>query len=281
PWSPLVAIQAGGDQTHDGHVHGEETPLFCVHPVGGNVLCYFELARHLGKGQPFYGLQAFGLEPGQTPYTKVTDMAERYLEALKNLQPQGPYQLAGWSFGGVVAFEIACRLQARGESVALLALFDAAVPSTGESHPEPGDDAEFLAALLAQEEISLSLEHLRRLTPDERLTYVIEQGKQDGFFPPDVEPVQVQRLLKVFKTNVQAAQSYQPGSYRGRITYFQAVERPGDIPLEPGQDWEDYAVEGVEIIPVPGNHHNMVKPPHVRVLAEKLKIYLGNRNEIT
>ncbi|MCP3908082.1 MAG: non-ribosomal peptide synthetase, partial [Oceanicoccus sp.] len=124
PWSSLVAIQP----------KGEKPPIFCVHPAGGNVLCYLELAQHMGEDQPFYGLQAFGMEAGQVAYTQVADMAKFYLDEVKALHPHGPYQLAGWSSGGLVAFEMARQLQEQGKPVSLLALLDTAVPSTTQEH---------------------------------------------------------------------------------------------------------------------------------------------------
>ncbi|MCP5003307.1 MAG: amino acid adenylation domain-containing protein, partial [Planctomycetes bacterium] len=104
PWSSLVAIQP----------KGEKLPIFCVHPAGGNVFCYLELAQHLGEEQPFYGLQSFGFEAGQVAHTHVVEMARFYLDEVQTLHPHGPYQLAGWSFGGLVAFEMAIQLQTQG-----------------------------------------------------------------------------------------------------------------------------------------------------------------------
>ncbi len=265
PWSPLVAIQA----------KGEKPPLFCIHPAGGNVLCYFELAQQLGVEQPFYGLQAFGLEAGQAPYTQVIDMAGFYLETLQTMQPQGSYQLAGWSFGGLAAFEIARQLQAQGESVSLLALLDAAAPSVIQEHQEPEDDAQLIVELLQEEEISLSLEHLQQLTPDEQLSYVIEQGRQANLFSSDIDVAQAKRLLRVYKINAEAGRCYQPQFYHGKIILFQSTEKTEDMPIkEPDYGWGDYVTEGVEIIQVPGNHQNMVKSPHVQTLAELLKRHL-------
>ncbi|HYX25875.1 MAG TPA: amino acid adenylation domain-containing protein, partial [Thermoanaerobaculia bacterium] len=110
--SCLVAIQQDGTQT----------PFFCVHPGGGNVFCYTALAYHLGPDRPFYGLQARGREAGEEPLTAVAEMAALYLDAVRRAQPHGPYLLGGWSFGGLVAYEMAQRLTAAGEKVGVLAL---------------------------------------------------------------------------------------------------------------------------------------------------------------
>src|SRR4030095_15337328 len=96
-WSSLVSIQPGGTKH----------PFFCVHGVGGNVLTYRALAQYLGPDQPLYGLQSAGLDGKQTPHTTVEAMAAHYVEAICDLQPEGPYFLGGLSFGGIVAYEMA------------------------------------------------------------------------------------------------------------------------------------------------------------------------------
>ncbi len=114
PWSPLVPIQP----------EGSRPPLFCIHGGGSQVLIYRNLAVRLGREQPLYGLQPVGLDGRQPGLERVEDMAATYLQAIRTRQPCGPYYLAGLSFGGVVAFEMAQQLRAQGQEVALLALFD-------------------------------------------------------------------------------------------------------------------------------------------------------------
>jgi acyl carrier protein len=113
-WSSMVMIQGGG----------KRTPFFCVHAAGGNVLEYRDLARLLGPDQPFYGLQAKGLDGKEEPHTTIKEMADHYLKEMREVQPEGPYLIGGRSSGGTIAFEMACRLAAEGQEVALLALLD-------------------------------------------------------------------------------------------------------------------------------------------------------------
>ena len=101
-----------------------------------------------------------------------------------------------------------------------------------------------------------------------------EQAKQVNFFPRDVDLAQAKRLWQVVKINATVSQCYQPQLYQGSIRLFQATERPDELLAEPDYGWKDYATEGVEIIPIPGNHHNLVKSPPVQVLAEQLERYL-------
>jgi len=113
-WSPLVEIQPNGSRP----------PFFCIHPHGGNVLVYRELANQLGPDQPFFGLQSRGLDGSEEPLSTIEEMAELYLKEVRTVQPHGPYFLGGYCMGGAVAYEMACQLKASGEEIALLALFD-------------------------------------------------------------------------------------------------------------------------------------------------------------
>ena len=103
---------------------GTRPPFFCVHGVGGNVVGFRDLARHLGPDQPFYALQPQGLDGKRECLTNIPEMAKRYMQEIRKIQPEGPYRIGGYSFGGLVAYEMAQQLEAQGEEMALLALFD-------------------------------------------------------------------------------------------------------------------------------------------------------------
>jgi thioesterase domain-containing protein/acyl carrier protein len=257
PWSPLVVIQPGGSKR----------PLFCVHPAGGNITCYYNLAHYLGSEQPFYGLQALGFDEEQEPLTQVEDMATYYIRALQAIQSQGPYLLAGWSFGGLVAFEMAQQLQAQGQQVSFLGLLDTYAPSVAPEAPQ--DDAALLVNLFA-EGIALSLEHLQQLGSDEQLIYVMEQARQVNQLSPDFGLPQARRLLQVYKSNSQAAQNYMVQHYSGLVTIFKASEEAAVGSQDPTLGWRELVAEGVEVYWVPGNHQTMIRKPHVQVLAEQL-----------
>src|SRR5205807_7319431 len=104
--------------------NGAKPPLFFVHPVGGNVFNYLELARCLDAGQPFYAFEAPGLDGKQPPCSTIEDLASRYIEELRRMQQAGPYWLGGWSFGGLVAYEMARQLKDQGHSIGALLLID-------------------------------------------------------------------------------------------------------------------------------------------------------------
>ena len=266
PRSSLVAIQPGGNKR----------PLFLVHPAGGHVFPYVQLAHALGPDQPCYGLQARGLEEGRDPHTRIEDMAACYLEALRTVQHEGPYLLGGWSMGGVIAFEMAQQLHAQGQRVALLALLDARIPTPDEQFTEEDFEAKLLLDSVRYFGLSLdSGESLARLPQDELFTRVLEQAKSASLVPQEIEVSQAQRFVQLLKSDFRATQDYVLHRYPSHVTLFKASEELAGTSSDPTLGWGAWAAGGVEVHVVPGNHATMVYKPHVAVLAEKLKAGLS------
>jgi amino acid adenylation domain-containing protein len=271
--TPLVAIQPEGCQP----------PLFCPHPVGGNVLCYVRLAHHLGSDQPVYGLQYPGLEDEYRLDLSVAEMAQHYIEAMRTVQAQGPYYLAGWSFGGVVAFEMACQLQRGGERVALLALLDSWAPVP--EHKSVGFDDATSAFLFTKDlgaragkNLPVSIAKLAALASDKQLRYILEVATHAQVLPPEMDLATLQMLLQVHQANSRAFVQYNPGVYAGAIlllrsTELFAEEFAGSY-RDPGLGWTTATTESVVIQPVPGDHITMLTDPHVATLAGHLKTYI-------
>ncbi|HEU4507241.1 MAG TPA: amino acid adenylation domain-containing protein [Pyrinomonadaceae bacterium] len=253
--SSLVQIRAGSAK-----------PLFCVHAVGGTVLGYHKLAHLLGPDQAVYGLQARGLYAEEEPHTRIEDMAAEYMEALRVVQPHGPYLLAGHSMGGVIAFEMSQQLQQQGEQVALLALIDSWAPVYIPEH----DDATLLVQFARELGLSITRDELQQRQPDEQLTYVVEQAQLAHVLPPGVGLEQARRLLHVYKNNARAIRSYAPRLNPCLITLFRASEHLTKT-RDPATGWTSLTVHELEIYDVPGNHFSMNREPHVRVLAERLQ----------
>ncbi|MDF5717357.1 MAG: SDR family oxidoreductase [Rhizonema sp. NSF051] len=269
--SPLVPIQP----------QGSKPPLFFVHPVGGNILCYYELSRYLGSEQPFYGLQALGLNGECETYTRIEDMATQYIKALRKIQPNGPYFLGGWSMGGVVAFEMATQLLKHGHQVAMLAMLDspAPVPSNKTTEIDDDDDVKILVdfaidmARSAGKNLSGSVEQLQGLTLEEQLNYFLEQARIANLLPLDFELQQLRFLLKVFQSNVRALQSYVPQVYPNPIIYFQASEEVSNDLHNPTLSWGRASREPIKIITIPSNHYTIMTKPHVQVVVEHLMVF--------
>ena len=127
PWASLVPIKPGGSRP----------PIYCVHGVGGNILEYLDLAKHMEEDQPFYGCRR--LTGWQTAHSNLTvgQMAAHYIEEVRAFQPHGPYYLGGSSFGGLVAYEMAQQLRAAGEAIGMLALFDTNGPGIHDCCQRP------------------------------------------------------------------------------------------------------------------------------------------------
>ncbi|MCP4696756.1 MAG: acyltransferase domain-containing protein, partial [Gammaproteobacteria bacterium] len=265
--SALVEIQAGDRR---------KPPLFLVHPAGGHVYFYRDLARHLGAEQPVYGIQAQGVDGEAEPLARIEEMAAHYLEAIRVLQPAGPYFIGGSSSGGIAAFEMAQQLNALGQKTALLAMID--TPGPGHMPATQfGDDAEILAYLLEiGANVSVSLDELRKTETDELLSLsFMEHMKAANQIPSDWDMTQLRHFLRLFKLNVQAMFNYTtPRIYPGRIIFFRAKERDVFNALHPEMAWIDLAADGIEIYTVPGNHITMNYPPCVRFIAKQLKTCL-------
>jgi amino acid adenylation domain-containing protein len=261
---------------------GSRPPLFGPHASGGNVWCYTDLVRHLGE-QPFFGVQPSEPKQGLVARADIVAMATDYVEAIRAFRPAGPYFLAGWSMGGVIAFEMARQLQARGERVALLALLDAYAPA---GHAPEHERAVLLSMFardlgLTRENVSTPFAEVASLPPMAQLRKVWVEAKSAGLLPGDMTLVEFRKLFDLFKVNANTVRGYVPGEYGGRVTLFRAEltrwwdgghdDGRGDArPADPSNGWGALA-GGVEVHEVSGDHFSMLREPHARALAERLR----------
>jgi len=246
------------------------------------VLCYGALARRLGADRPFCALEAPGLHGAEVAETSVEALAARYVEALRGHQPSGPYALGGWSFGGVVAYEMACRLARLGETVALLALIDSRAPGSLPASATPVEGAT-LVAMLARElgvasggpDSLTGTGDRGPLETDSSVERVLERAKARGLLPSDIGLAEVRCLLEVLRSNLRALRRYLPASYPGRVTLFRAALGTAPRP-DATYGWRSLATGGVEVHEVPGDHYSIVREPHVRVLSDLLRARLDD-----
>jgi amino acid adenylation domain-containing protein len=290
-------LQAGAEATPVAHLipiqpRGERRPLFCVHPGHGSVSSYLTLARYLGPEQPFFGLQAQDLDRDGDPYLSVEELAARYLAEVMALVPRGPYLLAGWSFGGLVAFEMAQQLRRRGEEVVGLALLDTRTPAVNERlvgiEPELMksylllEQAKHLAKLSASE-LPLTPEDLVGLELEQQLDRILESLSLRARLPEEIDAATVRRYLELRLARFQAIKNYVPEPYEGRITLFRATDVYTDTALaeaaeifaeaarNPTYGWNEIALSPLDLRPVPGDHETMIREPYVRDLATSLR----------
>jgi thioesterase domain-containing protein len=248
---------------------GLKRPLFCMHPAGGTVFCYRDLAQHLDPRRPVYGLQARGIDGCQTPHTRIEDMAAEYLAALRSIQPEGPYLLAGWSLGGILAFEMARQLAANEQATALLAIIDAGMISPDESF----DEDDFLPILLEMfpDEYRPSREELQGLSPMEQLDFFRRRAQRAGVVLGGDNPIQDQHVFQVFQANLNALLEYHPGSYPGRITLVRAADGVTALHQAPQLGWGAWAAGGIEEHVISGEHVHLFREPHLQTVAALLE----------
>lgn len=261
-WSPLVVMQQG---TSDKIIFG-------VHALSGTVTDYICLARNIGEDQTFYALQARGVDTEDEPHTRLEAMAAYYLEAVREIQPEGPYLLTGYSLGGHVAFEMAQQLSAEGSRVALLALLDTPRVACNVDWDGEFDAARYWCWRNRKKGLNLSVEHLRSLDPDQQIECVVEQLRLADKPPPFMTRPHAnpRRILKVEVSNYQALFNYRHRPYPGRLTLLRT--RRDSLPTEVPEDlgWGPVAAGGVDVHWLPGDHNTMWESPNVEALGRVL-----------
>jgi amino acid adenylation domain-containing protein len=279
-WSSLVAI----NPIERAQQSSAKPPFFCVHALGGNVLEYYDLARHLGSEQSFYGLQSAGLDGSRPPHTRVEDMAAHYVREIRELQPEGPYFIGGRSLGGMVAFEMAQQLKAQGQTIGLLALLDTYPSGYAKLFR---NEATLRAAMRrAAKRTKAHVANLQSLSVNEGLSYLIDKAR---FAPRKLKSQlwrrlyssyekvgqPLPRMLKDIKEfNSLAVRAYTPKVYDGEVTLFWAsADLRTSIDLVEG--WRALAGGGIEVHEIPGSHLDIIKEPHVGELASKLSACLA------
>jgi amino acid adenylation domain-containing protein len=254
-FNPLVCLQPAG----------ERRPFFCIHGAGGQVLRYIPLARALGTGRPFWALQAPGLGPGEKPFTTVEEMAACYLDAIREVQRTGPYLLGGYSLGGLIAYEMARRLEAEGERVAFLGLIDMGAEEGAAM--DSWDDLQVLVFWTRLFGLEVSAEQLAVIPPERRLERLLEIAKSMQRLPSEFTVADARRYLRVHQQTLWATRAYVPGTYGGRLILFKGDEGPdsGDT-----LGWQRVAA-GTEILRVSGSHDQILSMPHLEHLAARLR----------
>lgn len=274
----LVPIRAGG----------RKRPLFLVHPTGGNVLCYLELARHLGADQPLYALQDPGLFSLQPEPPTLPAMAARYVQAVRKVQPEGPYYIGGWSSGGVVAYEMAQQLRQSGAEVGLLALIDSQAHLEPDETPDDGRLVNAIGRLLAYQ-ANAEWEPLAESGTDApaAVARLHDLAERANLLPPGADDDYVRRLFAVFRDNVSAVSGYRAVPYSRRITLFRArdpmderirnaaIHRPVD---DPAHNWGQLG--NVKIRTVPGDHLSIIAGANAQSMGQALSEVIEETNQV-
>jgi thioesterase domain-containing protein len=246
---------------------GDHPPLFARPGHNGDVFCYRALAEHLDARQPLYGIEPKGVDGSPVPET-VEEIARYEVEQIRQLQPEGPYYVAGFCAGGTVAFETARQLAAAGQEVSRVVLFGSPFPTVYRTNParlylrSVGYRARRHASALVAGSAGEGVEYLR----SRARARIASAAERDD---PSLE-----NRREVEDATVEAVKRYEPGFYDGRVDLFlpnDAWRHSGDRPAE----WKHVAAEIVEHVgPNESDGDSMLREPHVGALAALLRASL-------
>lgn len=272
--SPLVTIRE----------EGSLPPLFLVHPVGGGVMAYHDLAKYLSAELPVYALQNH--DSGNEDSLTIEDMAARYIAAIRSVRPEGPCLLGGASMGGTVAFEMARQLSEQGQEVVLVAMLDTparVIPHMRglETYSAQAVGLNLMASIIASsqsKEFKMKLSDLDRLGPAEQAEYVLHKLREQQLVPANLGSSSLQQALATFTKNLNALERYEPRTYGGPVALLRATEISPNMQEtavelcdDPAFGWQVYCAQPVLVRWVPGDHARMNMEPNVSVTGAELQ----------
>lgn len=265
-WKSLVPIKP----------EGSKVPIYIIHGIGLNLLNFSSLVSYMDAEQPIYGLQALGLDGKDEPLDNMEAIAAHYLSEVLEQNPDGPYSIAGYSFGGYVALEMARQLKEMGKVVKLLAMFD--------TNAQESDNKKSGLAWLSRK-INRQLPKLIWFTnsliksPISTLQYQKQYVKRQvnallqatGLQEKPQVVKQLDHLHHIMEKHELAFDSYSMKPYDGIVDLFKAELRVYFVDDLKYLGWGKYALRGVRVHNVPGDHKQMLLPPNDKVFAESLQ----------
>jgi acyl-CoA synthetase (AMP-forming)/AMP-acid ligase II/thioesterase domain-containing protein len=269
-YNPLVPLQH----------NGAKTPLFCVHPGGGDVLVFVNLAKYFVHDRPVHALRAPGFEPGERYFATFPELVDCYVRAVRAEQPHGPYAVAGYSYGATVAFEIAKALESDGERVDFVGIIDFP-PDAGNLMHEL--DAKSLL-LLAVAVSLISLDQVDELVPilsgmpsQQQLAYMLEHSPQARVAELDLDLPKLSTMWDVLLSLCAITSDYQPTGRVESVTVFHASPLSGTTREWQARlrRWEEFSRRPNRYVPVPGDHYTLMGPQHLSAFQSILRGELG------
>ena len=257
--SPLVMIQPGSSRP----------TLFCLPCIASSLLEFRDLARRLGPTYPVVGFRPPGVDGRETPYSDVAEMATDYVESMRKMQPEGPYYLAGYSFGGVVAFEMAQQLRANGQSVGLLALLDSYLAPKRASLREKIADHWKLSGRQPDTTRWGYVFSRVRARIGNRFHRAGPVSDEQRILEMDLPPAR----RKVASSHLRAWKAYQPKVYHGILTLFIAAGRTAEewrMFRDRYLGWSRWTLDPIDACQIPGTHTSILNSENVPALARLL-----------
>jgi acyl transferase domain-containing protein/NADPH:quinone reductase-like Zn-dependent oxidoreductase/thioesterase domain-containing protein/NAD(P)-dependent dehydrogenase (short-subunit alcohol dehydrogenase family)/acyl carrier protein len=273
-WEPLMELQAG---------EAGRTPLIFLPALGGDSRYYADICEQLGEAQPMYAFRPRGLDQDIPPHESMEAMVIDYAAALRELQPTGPYYLAGWSTGGIYAFALAQALESLGDEVGLVAMFGAPLPSICDD-VDLDDDSRFLCDLInfancfTGTKSRVDYHELLALPKQERFQAALAEAKRQGTVPEAAPEDYIRRLVHVGEANVRAIQTCEPRPIHAPVHLFIPTV-VGGLAEVSGREWDESGDHGwgrevgqpLELHRVAGDHFTMMTGEGAAQIARQLK----------
>jgi thioesterase domain-containing protein len=272
-----LALALAGTSPEDGSLvslasGGDGAPIYCVHPLGGHVLCYAALAKTLRGIHPCWGMQAKGLHPAEEPAASWEEIINHHWALLPPESIADPLVLVGYSYGGYIAMELAMRAQLHGRKRISVILLDVPHPSAIPEHLLLPDRATLLHSLFGHI-LGLDLATLREMQPEDMLSHVLNLAIAQHILPPDSSLDRLDRLLRV----AEAHSRCQPPTrrYAFSVCLLRARDGADRISSLPDLGWREYT-SGVTLQWVKGSHETMMEPQNIQEVADCTLAYLGS-----
>jgi len=257
-------------------------PLFLMHPIGGTVHCYMALKQTMDKNFPVYAFQSPGIDDIDEVEVGIESIVEKYVAEILTIQPEGPYTLGGWCFGGVLAYEAASQLKAMNKQVAGVHVFDTRAPIVA-NHPDDGDDATLLSwfardlAVPHNKILDIPADELRAIDADKQFPHVLERAQAIGVIDSNIATEKLMNYFQVYIANGMALQMYEEKSVDINITLYRAKDEPVDYGEFLGWD-KLLNTSGNKrrftVIDIEGDHNSIMYKPQVYQLGRALNRHL-------
>lgn len=281
----LVSIQEGE----------ENTPIFLVHPAGGNILSYYELSQNIGKSYPVLGLQSTNALKWNSADFSINKMANYYLDEIQSSGFKPPYIFGGWSMGALVAFEMAMLCQKQNVTLPMVIIIDQIAPETNSyTKYKQIDEATRLSIFadkvghLIGHDLNLTKEKLTNMSIKEKSELFLDKFKKYNLVPSDIQLIDFSDFLKLMIRHNEVTLKYNPDIYDGKVLVCRAensFEFDSSLLTVSGSNqkrekdlgWQKYISGSVDVVNVPGDHISIMTNPNIKLLSDKIKVWINNK----
>jgi myxalamid-type polyketide synthase MxaB len=270
--------------------HSLQPAVFCIHPVGGDLRCYQQMAKHIGQHRHVMAIRPQGVDRGSKPHDDIQELASDYVSLIRNYQKSGPYLLMGWSTGGIFAYEMARQLIDAGQTVDLT-FIDTPTSSILE-HVDLNDDARFLYDLVnfsnwfSGASIRIEYAELKEMRPAEALDRILYETKQHGILPSSATREDLERRIDMCRHHLRAAMNYQPKPIDQTVSMYRP-QQSAVLSLASGRQltddlgWAPILGDRLQIHRVSGDHFSMLTGSNAGQLASAIVEQLSSHTNPT